>query len=354
MDEGLSEADVSLPGEEGGSASGSDVAFAGDVNGDGRSDILVTMWTQNRTYLVLGRGSGWDGIETLADADALFEGWSGEWVGFSVDGAGDLNGDHYADFLVTAPYAGNGGGEVYVFFGFPCWDADHDGIDECQDDCDDFQGLTYPGAPEQCDGADNDCDGDVDEDVDVDLDGDGYTACDGDCHGEDGGIYPGAPEVCNELDDDCNGEVDEADADGDGFLACVDDCEDGDPSVHPDAEEIPYNGLDDDCVDGDLTDVDGDGHDAPEVGGDDCDDTSSQIHPDRPELCHDDKDNDCDDLVDGDDPECQPGGEPDDDGDDDIGDPPDGGCECRATAAPKASPALLPLALLVLVRRRWR
>ena len=59
------------------------------------------------------------------------------------------------------------------------------------------------------------CDADLDQCVQVDLrvdgDGDGFypESCGPDCDDEDALVYPGAPERCNGKDDDCDGIVDE-------------------------------------------------------------------------------------------------------------------------------------------------
>ena len=42
----------------------------------------------------------------------------------------------------------------------------------------------------------------------ADLDGDGYTACSGDCDDTQASAHPGAPELCDGIDNDCDGTVD--------------------------------------------------------------------------------------------------------------------------------------------------
>lgn len=86
----------------------------------------------------------------------------------------------------------------------------------------------------------------------ADNDGDGCGA-DVDCDDTDSSVYPGAPELCDGKDNDCDGFVpaDEVDADGDDYMICDGDCSDADAYVNPDAYELPGNAIDENC-DGSL------------------------------------------------------------------------------------------------------
>jgi len=127
------------------------------------------------------------------------------------------------------------------------FDNDGDGFTACEGDWDDTDENSYPGAIEICDGIDNDGDGIIPAD-EIDNDGDGYSVCMGDFDDDVADSYPGAPEVCDGLDNDGDGDtpIEELDNDADGYSICEGDCDDNDPSVYPNAEEI-CDGIDNNC-----------------------------------------------------------------------------------------------------------
>ncbi|MFT7621604.1 MAG: hypothetical protein ACI9WU_000768 [Myxococcota bacterium] len=154
---------------------------------------------------------------------------------------------------------------------------------------------------ELCDGQDDDCDGETDEDCVADTDGDGFGD-DVDCVIDDAAAYPGAPEVCGDGEDqNCDDVADEGcDSDEDGTLD-PDDCSPLNAAIHPNAEDLCLDGIDQDCT-GQAdegceppppldTDMDG----TPDAA--DCAPNDPAVHPGAAEQCNG-VDDDCDGLAD--------------------------------------------------------
>ncbi|MGB0591638.1 MAG: MopE-related protein [Myxococcota bacterium] len=207
-----------------------------------------------------------------------------------------------------------------------CWTENEVGTCMGERMCTD-DGLTACSAgmasAEVCDGLDNDCDGIFDEEtvgLPCELSNEhgvceGLTTCDAATLGCEGQVP--APEICDGLDNDCDGEVDEdgTDLDVDGLPDCVDDDDDGDTYLD-DADncpEVPNPAQSDTDVDGlgDACDDDDDGDTIPD------DEDNCPVNPNYEQL---DEDGDGQGDV------C--------DGDQDGDGIPDGEDNCPATANP--------------------
>jgi hypothetical protein len=145
-----------------------------------------------------------DGIDNNCD-DVADEGLSQTYY---LDSDGDGQGDPAKSVEDCAPPAGH---------------VDND------TDCDDTNAAVFEGAPEVCDGIDNDCDKAIDiKDDDVVDAGDWYVDADGDGYGDP------ATEVTA-----CDPPS--------GYVADGSDCDDTHAEANPGAVEICYDGIDNNC-----------------------------------------------------------------------------------------------------------
>jgi len=111
------------------------VSTAGDINGDGVDDVLIGAHEApgdpssylagaqgGKAFLVYGRRDGWldQSNFDLAEADATFAGKYRNFIGWSMDTAGDFNGDGFDDIILGSPeYGDRREGAAYIFYGRP-------------------------------------------------------------------------------------------------------------------------------------------------------------------------------------------------------------------------------------------
>ena len=282
--------------------SGTALASAGDMNGDGLDDL----WVGVPYYASSKRGAAFlvtahDTLEGPASLDDVYEGAvigrdGGDRLGTALAGGVDIDGDGFLDLVVGAEQAdgptGTQVGAAWAVRG-PFIDAQPVGLagarygmerlsyagrsvavfpDLNQDGYGDFIVGAYRTAPPTgprrggltsvfWGGADlydetpwfRDADGDgwgVDSDMRVSCTPpEGYVAPGGDCDDADTAFHPFAVELdCASPDDlNCDGSVGSVDADLDGQDACEGDCDDADTDVYTGHVERCFDAKDNDC-----------------------------------------------------------------------------------------------------------
>ena len=211
--------------------------YYADLDGDGYGDALTTVsaCTLPDGYVKVA-GDCNDASSAIHPGQ---EDVCGDDIDYNCDGStgfDDLDGDGVAacedcddtdsEVGSTSLFTFDADGDGYGGVGNPTESAcfPSAGYTDNTDDCDDLDATINPDMVETCNTKDDDCDGDIDEDVTTVF----YRDEDGDGHG-----------TPDEQVEAC--EVSE------GFAATADDCDDTLAEVNPGAEEICDDGLDNNC-----------------------------------------------------------------------------------------------------------
>ncbi|MBR8827718.1 MAG: FG-GAP repeat protein [Gomphosphaeria aponina SAG 52.96 = DSM 107014] len=123
---------LKINGEAVGDQSGIAVSNAGDINGDTIDDVIIGARLADpngsysgKSYIVFGQDGDFPSELKLADLDGT-NGFkingeaAGDWSGWLVSNAGDINGDNIDDVIIGARYAdpnGSNSGRSYIVFG---------------------------------------------------------------------------------------------------------------------------------------------------------------------------------------------------------------------------------------------
>ncbi len=295
---GAVEAEISVTLEPEQIEAGGTVSLVVTVGGEGTNAAGISIFGPEGGVFTVGAGEPLDVLDRYVTHTSPKQATNGE-VQFHVDWQAPAT-PGLGTFEI-AVLAANGDGRAsgdrssgqYAYIAYGCepktvyWDFDGDGIGRedsplytCDDpegyapefgDCDDRSADVYPGAPELCNEADDDCDGEIDEHVvDIlfyaDADGDGYgdprnmiEACTppegyvtnkDDCHDGTIDASPVAPEICDYIDNNCDSKIDEGVRSLCGVGLCVreaDLCGETTVCTPGDPLEERCNGYDDDC-----------------------------------------------------------------------------------------------------------
>jgi len=108
--------DIVLEGETLGDTFGARVSSGGDINGDGYPDFIVSALrfnsTTGRVYFYDYKMNG----NVISDLSMSGEG-TNDYLSAAVSSAGDVNGDGYDDVIIGAPQTSSSPGKAYIFFG---------------------------------------------------------------------------------------------------------------------------------------------------------------------------------------------------------------------------------------------